>query len=65
MFIISEIVGAFDLLTIAVFRDMKEIKRIVNAVKSLPCVEKVEIALSDESFYPFREEYAEMNLFKL
>ncbi len=64
VFFIVELVGAFDLLAMVVFRDMAEIMKIVNCVKLLPCVEKVEVALSDESFYPLKEEYAEMNLFE-
>lgn len=64
LFFIVEIVGTFDLLAMVVFRDIAEIIKIVNAAKAVPCVEKVEVALSDESFYPFREEYADINLLK-
>jgi DNA-binding Lrp family transcriptional regulator len=62
LFLIVEVVGTFDLLTMLVFRDIAEITKIVNDVKAVPYVEKVEVALSDESFYPFREEYTEINL---
>lgn len=64
LFFIVELVGAFDVLAIVVFRDVAEIIKIVNCVKLLPCVEKVEVSLSDESFYPLKEEYTEMNLFE-
>ncbi len=64
LFFIVELVGAFDLVALIVFRDIAEIIKIVNDVKISPYVEKVEIALSDESFYPLKEEYTEMNLFE-
>lgn len=64
LFFIVELVGTFDLLVMVVFRDMAEIIKIVNDVKVVPCVEKVEVALSDESIYPLKEEYTEINLFE-
>lgn len=64
LFLIVEIVGPFDLLAMVVLRDVSEIIKIVNDVKAVPCVKKVEVALSGESFYPFREEYTEINLFE-
>jgi len=60
LFLIVEIVGSFDLLALAVFRDIKSIIKIVNEIKAVPCVEKVEIALSKESIYPLRKEYTEI-----
>ena len=60
LFLIVEIVGSFDLLAITVFRDVADIIKIVNEIKAVPYVEKVEIALSNESIYPLRKEYTEI-----
>ena len=60
MFLVVEVVGTFDLLAMVVFRDITDIMKVVDEVKVVPYVEKVEIALTNESFYPFREEYTEI-----
>ena len=60
LFLIVEIVGSIDLLAMAVFRDIANIIKIVNEIKAVPYVEKVEIALSNESIYPLRKEYTEI-----
>ena len=60
LFLIAEIVGTFDLLALVVFRDIKDIIKVVTEIKVAPCVEKVEIALSNESSYPLRKEYTEI-----
>jgi Lrp/AsnC family transcriptional regulator for asnA, asnC and gidA len=62
VFLFVEIVGTFDMLAMVVFRDITEIMEIVNDIKATPCVEKVEISLTNESFYPFRKEYTELGL---
>ena len=60
LFLIVELVGSFDLLAMVVFRDITDIINVVNNVKESPCVEKVEIALSNESIYPLRKEYPDI-----
>lgn len=60
LFLIVELVGSFDLLAMVVFRDITHIINVVNNVKESPCVEKVEIALSNESIYPLRKEYPDI-----
>ncbi|PVX23440.1 MAG: hypothetical protein CW716_12250 [Candidatus Bathyarchaeum sp.] len=64
LFLVVEVVGTFDLLAMVVFRDITDIMKVVDEVKVVPYVEKVEIALTNESFYPFREEYTEIIPFK-
>jgi hypothetical protein len=64
LFLIVEILGSFDLLIMVVFRDISGIIKVVNDIKAEPHVEKVEIAVSNESFYPYRKEYVEINLFE-
>lgn len=64
LFLVVEIVGGFDLLAMVVFRKLSEVVKVVNCVKAVSSVEKVELALSEESFYPYREEYGEIELFE-
>lgn len=64
LFLIVEIVGSFDLLIMVVFRNISGIIKVVNDIKEVPHVEKVEISVSNESFYPYRKEYVEINLFE-
>ena len=64
LFFIVEIIGRFEIMAMIVFRDIKEMKKIVYDIKHLASIEKVECAVSDESFYPFRKEYSEINPFK-
>lgn len=64
LFLIVEIVGTFDLLAMVVFRDVAEIIKIVTEIKTKSCVDKIEVAISHESFYPYRKEYLEINPFE-
>ena len=64
LFLIVEIVGAVDLLAMVVFKDIAEIVKIVYDIRKKCCVDKIEVALSNESFYPYRKEYTEINLFE-
>lgn len=64
VFLVSEIVGAFDLLVMAVFRNIAEIKKMVNKIRALPNVQKVEVALTDGTSYPVNKEYGNFYLFE-
>ena len=64
LFLIVEIVGSFDLIAIVIFRDITNIMKVVNEIKAVPQVEKVEIALSNESIYPLKKEYTEIISFE-
>jgi DNA-binding Lrp family transcriptional regulator len=63
VFFISEIIGAFDVLAMVAFRDIVEIKEIVNKIRALPSVQKVEVTLTDDMYYPVRKEYGNIHLF--
>ena len=63
IFFISEIVGAFDLLAMVAFKNMADVKEVVNKIKTLPSVQKVEITLTDGTAFPFKEEYSNINIF--
>ncbi len=64
LFCVVEIIGGFELMAMMVFRNVAEMKKIVYEIKSLPSIEKVELAVSDESFYPFRREFRKINPLK-
>ncbi|PVX23821.1 MAG: hypothetical protein CW691_09580 [Candidatus Bathyarchaeum sp.] len=63
VFQICEIVGTYDLLVMVVFRNMTEIQEIVNKIRTLKTIEKVETSLTNEVQYPAREEYTRIQLF--
>jgi DNA-binding Lrp family transcriptional regulator len=63
VFLVSEIVGAFDLLAMVAFRNIAEMKKVVNKIRELPNVQKVEVALTDGTSYPVNEEYGNTPLF--
>ena len=64
LFFVVEIIGRFELMVMVVFRNITEMKKIVYTIKALPSIEKVELAVSDEIFYPFRREYRKINPLK-
>jgi DNA-binding Lrp family transcriptional regulator len=63
VFLISEIIGAFDVLAVVAFRDIEEIKEIVNKIRALPSMQKVEVSLTGGTYYPVRKEYGNIRLF--
>jgi Lrp/AsnC family transcriptional regulator, regulator for asnA, asnC and gidA len=50
--VISEIIGAFDIIAIAPISDVNSLKTLVNAVKKIPYVQKVEITCIDDTSFP-------------
>ena len=64
VFLISELVGVYDLLAMVVFRNTAEIREIVNKIRSLKAIEKVEISLTDEVNYPLKKEFTDIQLFE-
>jgi DNA-binding Lrp family transcriptional regulator len=63
VFQICEIIGTYDLLVMVVFRNMTDIQEIVNKIRTLKTIEKVEISLTNEVQYPVKEEYTKIQLF--
>ena len=63
VFLISEMIGKFDLLIMVVFRNISEIREIVKKIRDLKTIEKVEVSLTDETIYPIKEEYTNIKLF--
>jgi len=63
VFHISENIGRFDLLVMAVFRNVSEILEIINKMRLLKSIEKVQGSLTDETYFPLREEYTNIQFF--
>ena len=57
VFAIAETIGKFDIIAFVAFRDISEIKKIVNEIRALISVKKVEIALTDQKDFPMEREY--------
>ncbi len=58
--VVSEIIGFFDILAIASFRNIKAIITIVNEVRDLSGVERVEVTLTDDTSFPVTKTYGEL-----
>lgn len=56
-FLIIEAVGKFDLIVQLMFRDVKEVKTVVNEIRALPGVKKVDVAITEQTDFPTRREY--------
>ena len=63
VFLVSEIIGTFDVLAMVAFKDLTEIKEIIGKVRAIPCVKKVEVTLTNDTLYPLKEEYHDLQLF--
>jgi DNA-binding Lrp family transcriptional regulator len=63
IYLISEIIGKFDLLIIAVFHDITEIREIIKKIRNLKSIQKVEVSLNDKALFPLKKEYTEIKLF--
>ena len=57
VFAIAETIGKYDIIAFVAFRDIIEIKKIVNEVRALISVKKVEIALTNQTNFPLEREY--------
>ena len=52
IFIVTEVMGSFDILAVAPVTDLNNIKAIVNEIKELPDVQKVEITCISNTIFP-------------
>jgi Lrp/AsnC family transcriptional regulator, regulator for asnA, asnC and gidA len=57
VFIFTEIVGEFDLLAIAAVKDFKSIIDLVNAIRKLPSVGRVEVAFTTDTSFPVDKDF--------
>jgi DNA-binding Lrp family transcriptional regulator len=56
----TEIVGPFDILAIAPVVDLNDIRTLVNEVKRLPNVQRVEIAVISDTAYPLNPSFGKL-----
>jgi DNA-binding Lrp family transcriptional regulator len=64
IFLVVEIVGAFDVLAMAVFKNLPNLKEIIDSTEALTGVEKVEFSITENALFPFKEEYCDIDPFK-
>jgi len=62
IFIVTSIFGGFDVLAMMMFRDIFEISSTVNKIKSFSGIKNVKVAITEDTQYPFKKEYANMNI---
>lgn len=60
MFMISEIIGEFDVLAIAAFRSFTSIMDEVNAIRKLPTVDRVDVTFVTDTMFPGPKEFNEL-----
>jgi DNA-binding Lrp family transcriptional regulator len=60
IFIISEMIGDFEILGIAPVKDMNSLKALVNKIKKLPSVNKVEFTVINDTTFPVNEHFGEI-----
>jgi Lrp/AsnC family transcriptional regulator, regulator for asnA, asnC and gidA len=57
---ISEVIGAFNILAIAVVSDLNSIKSAVWEVKKIPGVQNVEVTCIDDAAFPIKSNFGEV-----
>lgn len=60
IFVISEIIGDFEIMGIAPVKDMNSLKTLVNKIKKLPSVNKVEFTVINDTVFPVNEQFGEI-----
>lgn len=63
VFLVAEIVGEFDVLAMAPFKDFNDVIELVNLIRTLPGIRQVEIALTSDTSFPVTKYYSKMVLF--
>ena len=57
VFLIAETIGKFELTALVAFRDINDLKKIVNKIRDQPSVKKVHVALTEQTDFPVKREY--------
>ena len=60
IFVVSEIIGPFDLLAIAPVTDVDSINRLVSEVKKLPSVKRVKITCINDTMFPIGPSFGQL-----
>ena len=58
--VITEIIGAFDILAIAPVSDLNSVKALVREIKKIPSVQQVEITCINDTAFPVNSSFAEV-----
>lgn len=58
--VITEIIGPFDILAIAPVTDLNSIRTIVNAIKKVPNVQRVEVIFTNDTAFPVTASFGEL-----
>lgn len=62
LFVAIDMIGTFDLLLMIAFRSMKEVKQIIDEVRSNPGIDEVKIAITDDKIVTLKEEYDKVQI---
>ena len=62
IFHISSGLGGCDLFAIGVFKQVPQIEKMINEIKSFPSVKHVKVAIASNTQFPVTTEYSKMNL---
>lgn len=60
IFVVTEIIGSFDILALAPISDLNDMRNIVKEVKKLPDVQKVEITCINNTAFPINLSWGEL-----
>jgi Lrp/AsnC family transcriptional regulator for asnA, asnC and gidA len=60
VFLITEVIGDYDVLAIAAAKDFKSVVNLVNEIRTLPGVEQVEFTLSDDVPFPIERGFEQL-----
>jgi Lrp/AsnC family leucine-responsive transcriptional regulator len=58
--VVAEIIGAFDILAIAPVIDLNSIRTLVNKIKKIPNVQRVEITCINDTAFPINASFGEL-----
>jgi Lrp/AsnC family leucine-responsive transcriptional regulator len=58
--VITQVIGAFDILAIAPITDLNSIRTLVKEIKKLPSVQRVEIACINDTDFPINPSFNKM-----
>jgi len=60
IFIISEMIGDFEIIAIAPIKDLNSLKTLVNNIKKVPSVNRVEFTLISDTAFPVNSRFSEL-----
>ena len=63
LYFVAELVGKYDIMVLAAIKNLIHLKEIINKIRSQLGVDRVDVAITDEAFFAFKNEYVEMPLF--